>query len=63
MKNVPLEIVIPIFNEGEKIINLVKKINNELKIEYRILFCYDDEKDDIFTNDTKNLEKHNFPQL
>ena len=49
MKNVPLEIVIPIFNEGEKIINLVKKINNELKIEYRILFCYDDEKDDIFS--------------
>ena len=49
MKNVSLEIVIPIFNEGEKIINLGKKINNELNNEYRILFCYDDEKDDIFS--------------
>ena len=46
MKKVPLEIVIPVFNEGEKIISLVQNIK-ELKVNFRIMFCYDDEKDDI----------------
>ena len=48
MKKVPLEIVIPVFNEGEKIISLVQNIKKELKVNFRIMFCYDDEKDDIF---------------
>ena len=47
MKKVPLEIVIPVFNEGEKIISLVQNIK-KLKVNFRIMFCYDDEKDDIF---------------
>ncbi len=48
MKKVPLEIVIPVFNEGEKIISLVQNIKKELKVNFRIMFCYDDEKDNIF---------------
>ena len=48
MKKLPLEIVIPIFNEGKKIIDLVKLLKKNVKINFRILLCYDNSNDDIF---------------
>ena len=33
----------PVFNEGEKIISLVQNIK-KLKVNFRIMFCYDDKK-------------------
>lgn len=52
MEKYPLEIIIPIFNEGKQVINLLKLFDEKIKTKFRILLCYDSEKDDIF--DYKN---------
>ncbi|MBK69574.1 MAG: glycosyl transferase family 2 [Legionellales bacterium] len=36
-----LDIIIPIFNEGENIKNLVVEFNKKLKMKYKIFICYD----------------------
>ena len=48
MRKVPLEILVPIYNEGESVINLLKLFNKYIKTEFRVLFCYDKDDDDIF---------------
>ena len=48
MNNVPLDIVIPIYNEGKKIVKLLDLIKKNVKTKHRILLCYDDETDDVF---------------
>ena len=48
MRKVPLEILVPIYNEGESVINLLKLFNKYIKTEFRLLFCYDKDDDDIF---------------
>ena len=48
MKNIPLEIVIPVFNEGEKILKLMDLFQKNIKTEFRVLFCYDLENDNLF---------------
>ena len=48
MNNYPVDIVIPIYNEGEKIIELINLIEKNVKINHRILLCYDDKTDNIF---------------
>jgi len=55
----PLDIVIPIYNEGEKVIKLLEKFQNIIKTKFRVLLCYDDQNDDIFDY-TNNLKKFNF---
>ena len=40
-----LDIIIPVYNEGENIVTIIKKIANEVSYNFRILICYDDEKD------------------
>jgi hypothetical protein len=59
MKNIPLEILIPVFNEGDKIIKLMQLFNEHIKTKFRVLFCYDLESDDIF-NFKDELKKFNF---
>tara|TARA_B100001123_G_C15155545_1_gene965315 strand:+ start:26 stop:763 length:738 start_codon:yes stop_codon:yes gene_type:complete len=49
MKKVPLEIIIPIFNEGENIIRLFDLFQKNVKTEFRVLLCYDLDDDDIFS--------------
>jgi glycosyltransferase involved in cell wall biosynthesis len=49
MKKVPLEIVIPIYNEGKNILKLFELFRTFIKTEFRILLCYDLEDDDIFS--------------
>jgi len=48
MNKVPLEIIIPVFNEGENVIKLMKCFKDFVKTKMRVLFCYDLETDDIF---------------
>ena len=48
MEKYPLEIVIPIYNEGEKVINLLIQFQNIIKTKFKVLLCYDLDDDDIF---------------
>ena len=48
MNKVPLEIIIPVFNEGENVIKLMESFRDFVKTKMRVLFCYDLETDDIF---------------
>tara|TARA_B100000686_G_C16409303_1_gene771374 strand:+ start:8 stop:745 length:738 start_codon:yes stop_codon:yes gene_type:complete len=59
MENVPLEIVVPVYNEGEKIIRLFRQFQSSIKTKFRVLVCYDSEDDDIFQYE-KNFGEFNF---
>ena len=48
MKKLPLEIIIPIYNEGKNILKLFEFFEIFIKTEFRILLCYDLEDDDVF---------------
>ena len=48
MNNFPIDVVIPIYNEGKKIIELFHIFNKNIKNKFRVLLCYDDESDNIF---------------
>ena len=49
MKKIPLEIVIPIYNEGKNILKLFELFETSVKTKFRILLCYDLDSDDIFS--------------
>jgi len=40
-----LDIVIPVYNEGDNIIAVLEKLQRSVKTPFRVLLCYDDEKD------------------
>ena len=40
-----LDIIIPVYNEDEKIIDLLKLLDSEVDCNFRILICYDNESD------------------
>ena len=40
-----LDIIIPVYNEDENIIRLLKLLENEVACSFRILICYDNESD------------------
>jgi dolichol-phosphate mannosyltransferase len=44
-KLVRLDIVIPVYNEGDNIIAVLKSLANFVKTPYRLLICYDHEND------------------
>jgi len=48
MEKVPLEIIIPIYNEGGKVIKLLEQFQVSIKTKFRVLFCYDLDSDNIF---------------
>ena len=48
MSEALIDLVIPIYNEGEKIIKLFYEFDAHIKTKYRILLCYDSEDDNIF---------------
>ena len=41
MEKVPLEIVVPIYNEGERVIELLDQFQIQIKTQFRVLLCYD----------------------
>ena len=59
MKKVPLEIVIPIYNEGNKVIRLLEDFSVSIKTEFRVFFCYDLDDDNIF-HYKDDFKKFNF---
>jgi dolichol-phosphate mannosyltransferase len=59
MLKIPIDIVIPIYNEGEKIYKLLKLFENNIKNEFRVLFCYDADDDNIFDY-TEKFQEFNF---
>ena len=57
MLKVPLEIVVPIYNEGKKVLELLDQFQIFIKTKFRVLLCYDSDDDNIF--DYKNdLQKY-----
>jgi dolichol-phosphate mannosyltransferase len=40
-----LDIVIPVYNEGDNIVSLIESLKNELKTDSKILICYDYDND------------------
>ncbi len=48
MNFIPLEIIVPIYNEGEKLIKLLNLFETNIKTKFRVLLCYDSDQDDIF---------------
>ncbi|MDC0205491.1 glycosyltransferase [Pelagibacteraceae bacterium] len=48
MESVPLEIVVPIYNEGEQVIKLLGKFETNINTKFRVLLCYDLDDDNIF---------------
>ena len=62
MEKIPLEIVIPLYNEASKIVELIESFNKHVKTQFRILICYDNDDDDVFKY-TKELKKFSFEIL
>ena len=44
-KKFPIDIIIPVFNEGSAIIEVIELLEKKVKTKFRILICYDDESD------------------
>ena len=40
-----LDIIIPVYNEDENIVRLLKLLDNEVACNFRVLICYDSESD------------------
>ena len=57
-----LDIIIPVYNEDENIIRLLKALENEILCNFRILICYDSDSDktlkQIKNNKVINKESH-----
>tara|TARA_Y100000590_G_scaffold424858_1_gene532261 strand:- start:1045 stop:1788 length:744 start_codon:yes stop_codon:yes gene_type:complete len=62
MKKVPLEIIVPIYNEGRNILKLFEFFEDFVKTEFRILLCYDLENDNVF-NFKNDFKKFSFEIL
>jgi hypothetical protein len=58
MNEIKLDLVVPIYNEGKKIIDLLNKFQENVKISFRVLLCYDEKTDNIFEYEDE-LKKFN----
>lgn len=59
MNHTNLEIVIPVYNEGENILKLLKIFSNFVKTNFKVLICYDLKDDNIFKFEDE-FKKFNF---
>ena len=59
MNKTLLEIIVPIYNEGNKVLKLMELFQKNIKINFKVLFCYDLDTDDIFHYKDK-LKKFDF---
>jgi glycosyltransferase involved in cell wall biosynthesis len=53
-----LDIVIPVYNEGENIIGVLRVLSREVKTPARVLICYDRDDDDTLPAVLSNPEAH-----
>ncbi len=42
---IKLDIIIPVYNEDEKIVQLLRSLQDEITCNFRVLICYDNESD------------------
>ncbi len=55
-----LDIIIPVYNEGELIVNTLRSIENYFKYPFNIFICYDEENDNtIDAIEKSSLDKKN----
>ena len=47
MQKIKFDLIIPIYNEGENLIELFKHLKRNVQSSFRILLCYDNENDDV----------------
>ena len=59
MDKAPLDIVIPIYNEGDRVLKLLSTFQDIIKTRIRVLLCYDREDDNVF-HYKDDLSKLNF---
>ena len=59
MQKIPLEIIIPIYNEGANVVKLLNEFKNYIKTGFRVLLCYDLDDDNIFEY-KEDLKKYEF---
>ena len=59
MDKAPLDIIIPIYNEGDKVLKLLSTFQDIVKTRIRVLLCYDHEDDNVF-HYKDDLSKLNF---
>ena len=60
MRDVKLDIIIPVYNEGKKILKLLKLLKKDIKYKFRVFICYDKDSDNTikYINKTKNKKKY-----
>ncbi|MDP3725364.1 MAG: glycosyltransferase family 2 protein [Nanoarchaeota archaeon] len=59
MKNQNLDIVIPVYNEGENILDLFRAFEKEVQTPFRVFVCYDFDEDNtlsVLKNETFDFE-------
>ncbi len=49
MKNIELDIVIPVYNERENILDLFRSFENSVKTSFRVFICYDFDEDNTLS--------------
>ena len=56
---IKLDIIIPVYNEDENILKLLKALENEIVCNFRVLICYDYESDQTlkFIQNTNAISK------
>ena len=52
-------IIIPVYNEGENLIKVINHLKKEVKGNYQIIICYDDDSDNLFQFIDKILNINN----
>ena len=57
MKKTELDIVIPVYNEGKRILKLINYLKKKLRMKYRIIICYDSKNDSTYKFLKKNKTK------
>ena len=62
MQKIPLEIIMPIYNEGDKVIKLLNLFHASVKTQFRLLLCYDSNDDNIFDYKS-DLKKYSFDTM
>ena len=58
-----LDIIIPVYNEGENILETLRAIKEKAKNPLRILICYDFDEDNTLPAIDKNRSEFNFQIL
>src|SRR3989344_2473889 len=48
-RQIQLDIVIPVYNEGENILDLFQAFEKEVKTKFRVFICYDFDEDNTLT--------------